>query len=61
MYQEENEWVDGNAVGDEVGKASATESLLRFSILPVTNLSSALWEKAVEAERGTSSPKNMTD
>lgn len=42
--------MDGNAVGDEVGKASAAKSLLRFSILLVTNLSSALWEKPGKAD-----------
>lgn len=41
--------MDGIAPGNQVGNASATESLLRFSILLVTNLSSTLCEKAIEA------------
>lgn len=49
--QVQNEWwLDGDATGDEVGKASAAESLLHFSISPLTNLSFAPWEKAGQAD-----------
>lgn len=40
---------DNNAVGDQVRKASVIKCR-RFSILLVANLSSALWEKAIEAD-----------
>jgi hypothetical protein len=42
--------MDGDTVGDEVGKASAAESLLRFSISLVTNLFFTLWEHAAGAD-----------
>lgn len=41
---------DGDPAGDKVGKASAAESFLRFSISPVTNISFAPWEKAGQTD-----------